>query len=172
MDVFKKAAASVSNAASSVVDAADRSIREKAREQAERQLETGAEARRRAGAMMAPSATTTTPASAYAGRPGAPDLSAGQPSTPSSGRRRPASPDARGGAGATPASAIADLYGDLDELRRAALATPGTPHPGGNTLDVSALADMLRIDIVTRRVFACVRCVLPCVRLRGCLCVR
>jgi hypothetical protein len=59
--------------------------------------------------------------------------------------------DAPAGGGAVPgaAAALHDLYGDLSALRSAALASPATPHHAP-PVDLSALADMLRIDLMSR----------------------
>ncbi len=155
MDALRKAAA--------VVGTLDQRVRQQAREQAEKQLADG-DARRRAAALMAPSASTAASAhagggTAWTGVETSPAPGQGVLGTPlASGRRRPASPASLldADAGATPAaaaSALADVYGGLEELQRAALSTPATPpHYGAPQppFDVAALADMLRIDIVTR----------------------
>ena len=186
MDAIRKAAA----AAKDGIGGLDRGIQARAREAAEKAL-AESEARRRAAALMAPSATTAAAASPHAA-PGlpSPGWSAAAPDVTSPGglfgtpARRGGPPgggpslrDAAGGE-ATPGAkaAVEDLYGSLDELRRATLATPATPpHYGhGGTpaaasqppLDVSALADMLRIDICTRRALAPRRGA-PCARMGG-----
>jgi hypothetical protein len=173
MDALRKAAAVAAGGISTI----DRGIRQQARDAAEKQV-SDAEARRRAAALMAPSANTAASthtgggagAGGAAGRSPGPDMmhaAAASSSTPASGRRRPASPGAFGasveeaGGGATPGGAAAlaaDVYGGLEELRRATLGTPATPDVGGargagggNGFDISALADMLRIDIASRR---------------------
>ena len=117
------------------------------------------------------SGSSGVPSAAAGGRSPAPDAggmgAAAAMSTPASSRRRPASPGGAsyggGGGGGTPGGAAAlaaDVYGDLEALQRAALGSPATPDAGayagasyaggGNGFDISALADMLRIDVAAR----------------------
>jgi hypothetical protein len=119
------------------------------------------------------SAGAGAPSAAAGGRSPAPDAggmgAAVAMSTPASSRRRPASPgasygNAPGGGGGTPGGAAAlaaDVYGELEALQRATLGSPATPNDagayagaayagGGNGFDISALADMLRIDVAAR----------------------
>jgi len=168
MDALRKAAA----AASSGIKSLDGNLRPQASERAaqERAQHASAppDALRRAAALMAPSATTAAPSPGGSGAPGSPASALlgqgssnsasrfGTPATP--GGRAPAAPslmDAPAGGAGGAAAALEDVYGELSALRQSALASPSTPvqhlHAGGTHLDVSALADMLRIDLMSRR---------------------
>jgi hypothetical protein len=160
MDALRKAAA----AASSGIKSLDGSIRSQAQERVASQPPAGAmaspEAVRRATALMAPSASTAAAApvaGSPAPRPTAMGVGSLSFATPVGRGAPPASlMDAPAGGGVVPgaAAALDELYGDLSALRHAVLASPATPQQPPPGLDVSALADMLRIDIVSRRVRA------------------
>jgi hypothetical protein len=153
MDAFRKAAQGVSSGIRSL----DGAVRAQAQERVANNQQTtqpGArwpspEALGRAGA---PPGSSAAPSAAAGGAPGSPAGVLSGFGTPAATRAAPPSlMDAPAGGGAAPgaAAALQDLYGDLSALRSAALASPATPHHAP-PFDVSALADMLRIDLMSR----------------------
>ena len=155
MDAFRKAAQGVSSGI--------RSLDGAVRAQAQERVASSQQTQQPGGRWPSPEAlgrAGAPPASSAAPSPAAPGSPAGVLSglsgfgTPAATRAAPPSlMDAPAGGGATPgaAAALHDLYGDLSALRSAALASPATPHHAP-AVDASALADMLRIDLMTRRV--------------------
>jgi hypothetical protein len=150
MDALRKAAQGVSSGIRSL----DGAVRAQAQERIASSQQTtpggrwpSPEALHRSGP---PPASPAAPSPGAAGSPAGGVLSGF--GTPAATRAAPPSlMDAPAGGGAAPgaAAALHDLYGDLSALRSAALASPATPHHAP-PVDLSALADMLRIDLMSR----------------------